>query len=197
MKGAVGASFTRDMKKYKTSTCTSSRDRHPRWSSASAIWPNSPRPPPQPDRVGRPRLGVMPAASFTRTPARSFRRLPSSSWAWSIRCRADLREFAPGVKSLLVVEELDPFLEEQIKGMGIRARERMSFPPAGSCCRKTSNATAAARAFCRQRRKVCPCRARRLPRPPRSPTLCAGCPHRSTFYVLPRLKRGGGRHRVL
>jgi len=55
-----------------------------------------------------------------------------------------IREFAEGVKNVIVVEELDPFMEEQIRAMGIDARGKSIFPICGEllpediaeCCRK-------------------------------------------------------------
>ena len=42
-----------------------------------------------------------------------------------------IREFAEGVKNVIVVEELDPFMEEQIRAMGIDARGKSIFPICG------------------------------------------------------------------
>jgi indolepyruvate ferredoxin oxidoreductase alpha subunit len=38
-------------------------------------------------------------------------------------------EFAKGVQKILVIEELDPFLEEQIKAMGVSVVGKEYFPP--------------------------------------------------------------------
>ena len=40
-----------------------------------------------------------------------------------------IREFAAGVEQLIVLEELDPVQEEQIKAMGIEVRGKELFPP--------------------------------------------------------------------
>ena len=42
-----------------------------------------------------------------------------------------IHEFADGVDELLIIEELDPFLEEQIKAMGIVCRGKDIFPECG------------------------------------------------------------------
>ena len=39
-----------------------------------------------------------------------------------------IQEFARGVKQVLVIEELDPFIEEQIKAMGIPVLGKEIFP---------------------------------------------------------------------
>lgn len=42
-----------------------------------------------------------------------------------------IRSFAEGVKRLLVVEELEPFLEEQIKAMGLAVSGKAYIPSMG------------------------------------------------------------------
>ena len=92
-----------------------------------------------------------------------------------------IRKFASLVKKLFVIEELDPFLEEQIRAMGIEVtgKELFSytneFDPgviAGAMMKKTDAAV-------------------KLPEvaiPPRPPNLCPGCPHRGLFHVLGKMK---------
>jgi indolepyruvate ferredoxin oxidoreductase alpha subunit len=95
-----------------------------------------------------------------------------------------IRELAEGVEQLLVVEELDPFLEEQIRARGIECRGKDIFPAYGEL-------TPAVIEKCAAEAGILPKEevkgARHLPMPElpgRSPVLCPGCPHRSTFYVL-------------
>ncbi|MGI6038447.1 MAG: indolepyruvate ferredoxin oxidoreductase subunit alpha [Limnochordia bacterium] len=89
-----------------------------------------------------------------------------------------IKELAAGVDKLYVVEELEPFLEEQIKALGI--------PVEG---KKLTG----------RRGELSPARLREVfglttpdqgtnPAPSRPPVLCPGCPHRGVFYVLNRLK---------
>ena len=42
-----------------------------------------------------------------------------------------IREFADGVRNVIVVEELDPFIEEQVRAMGIPARGKDIFSICG------------------------------------------------------------------
>lgn len=99
-----------------------------------------------------------------------------------------LREFAAGVEQLLVVEELDPFLEGQIKAMGIDCRGKDIFPSVGELTPAVI-AKSAAEAGILPREEVKGARELALPDlPDRFPVFCAGCPHRSTFYVLSRMK---------
>lgn len=91
-----------------------------------------------------------------------------------------IREFAAKVKKIYVVEELDPFLEEQIKAMGIKVIGKEIFPYTNefdpgiienAISKKVKAATVPAQII-----------------PSRPPNLCPGCPHRGLFYVLGKLK---------
>ncbi|WP_224982257.1 indolepyruvate ferredoxin oxidoreductase subunit alpha [Geomonas agri] len=90
-----------------------------------------------------------------------------------------IREFAAKVEKLYVVEELDPFIEEQVKAIGIpvigkeiisicgeltpgRVRKAFGLP---------ENAATAVEKL-----------------PGRPPNMCPGCPHRGVFYTLNQLK---------
>ena len=94
-----------------------------------------------------------------------------------------IREFANRVKRLYVVEELDPFLEGQIREMGIEVQgvgKRLGELSPDVLAEFFSDAGA------------------RLPSqrvvqtdmtlPARPPAMCPGCPHRSVFYVLKKKK---------
>jgi indolepyruvate ferredoxin oxidoreductase alpha subunit len=99
-----------------------------------------------------------------------------------------IREFAEGVEQLLVIEELDPFLEEQIKAMGIGCRGKGIFPAVGELTTAVIEQSAAEAGILpweavKGARQVAP-----SDLPGRSPILCAGCPHRSTFYILNKMK---------
>ncbi|OPL11519.1 MAG: indolepyruvate ferredoxin oxidoreductase subunit alpha [delta proteobacterium MLS_D] len=91
-----------------------------------------------------------------------------------------IREFASKVKKLYVVEELDPFIEEQVRAMGIEVTGKELFPynnefDPGIIERSI---TGKSRAFA----------VPDLPGlPDRPPNLCPGCPHRGLFYVLGKL----------
>jgi len=95
-----------------------------------------------------------------------------------------IREFAAGVEQLLVIEELDPFLEEQVKAMGIACRGKDVFPACGELTTAVIERSAA-EAGILPKEAVKTRRQETLPDlPGRSPVLCPGCPHRSTFYLL-------------
>ena len=42
-----------------------------------------------------------------------------------------IREFAATIQTLYVIEELDPFIEEQVRAMGIAVRGKDLFPMCG------------------------------------------------------------------
>ena len=95
-----------------------------------------------------------------------------------------IRELAEGVEQLLVIEELDPFFEEQIKAMGIACRGKDVFPAYGELTPAVIEKLAA-EAGLLPPEAVSEERQLPLPElPGRSPIFCPGCPHRSTFYAL-------------
>jgi indolepyruvate ferredoxin oxidoreductase alpha subunit len=91
-----------------------------------------------------------------------------------------IREFASKVKKIYVVEELDPFIEEQVKAMGIEVTGKAVFPYSDEfdpgVVEKGITGKSSAPAITLQMI------------PPRPPTLCPGCPHRGLFYSLSKLK---------
>jgi indolepyruvate ferredoxin oxidoreductase alpha subunit len=99
-----------------------------------------------------------------------------------------VREFAAGVERVIVIEELDPFLEEQVRLLGIPAEGKSIFPSYGELLPATIERCAIAAGLLPPsaeavKRDVTP-----KDLAPRSPILCPGCPHRSSFYTLSKLK---------
>ena len=91
-----------------------------------------------------------------------------------------IREFASRVKTLYVIEELEGFMEEQIKAAGI--------PCIGK--EKVSNMYELNPQRLRQMLFGTEPEIRELPvKPvPRPPALCPGCPHRGFFYAIGKRK---------
>jgi indolepyruvate ferredoxin oxidoreductase alpha subunit len=99
-----------------------------------------------------------------------------------------VRDFAARVDRLIVVEELDPFIEEEITLMGIPVEGKNIFPICGefdpTLVRQSAiragllPASAAIEARHVEMRKL----------PGRPPLLCPGCPHRGVFVVTNKLK---------
>ena len=105
---------------------------------------------------------------------------------WTNPFPADLvKKFAKTVRHVLVVEELDPFLEEQVRALGIKVQshktelnmlelnpdrlqnlrhELLKDVPKAKAAKPDASL------------------------PTRPPVLCAGCGHRGVFYVLSKLK---------
>jgi indolepyruvate ferredoxin oxidoreductase alpha subunit len=95
-----------------------------------------------------------------------------------------IREFAEKVKDLIVIEELDPFIEEQVRAMGITVtgKERLSI--LGEI-----NLDIVRDAFVDDPGDTKPSVDYEIPRlPARPPNMCPGCPHRGLFYVLSKKK---------
>ncbi len=98
-----------------------------------------------------------------------------------------IREFASSVERLFVVEELDPFIEEQVRAMGIQVVGKEILPVCGELTPgRIRNAFASIGVVEADCTMPLPEYAETLP--PRPPNMCPGCPHRSVFYVLNRLK---------
>ncbi len=91
-----------------------------------------------------------------------------------------IKKFARQVGRLYVVEELDPFLEEQIKALGVKLRRKKVSTILGEL-----NPDRVAQAL---GRKSQPARPPLQGLPQRPPLLCPGCPHRPIYVELRRLK---------
>ncbi|MCX6903592.1 MAG: thiamine pyrophosphate-dependent enzyme, partial [Verrucomicrobia bacterium] len=92
-----------------------------------------------------------------------------------------LRQFAAQVKRVLVVEELDDFLEEHVKALGIACDGRNIVAGVGELSPTRLRLT---RAAMDGRAAATPARADLADLPQRPPVLCPGCPHRGIFYAL-------------
>lgn len=91
-----------------------------------------------------------------------------------------IREFARQVEEVYVIEEGNPFFEEQIRAMGIPAKGKDMFTIQGEY-----SANMIREAFTGETPEHVPAQ----PAPGRPPLMCAGCPHRGLFYILGKLKK--------
>jgi len=92
-------------------------------------------------------------------------------------------EFFKKVKKVYVVEELDPFLEENIRAMGFKPKGGKNlFPICGEL-----NPFLIEKGMLGKKFKP-PKPFLKEPLPPRPPNLCPGCPHRGLMHVLRKLK---------
>lgn len=97
-----------------------------------------------------------------------------------------IRDFSRKFKHLLVVEELEPYYEDQIKAAGIKCEGKKYFPIEGELDPDVvTDGLRAAGALNGSVPKYVPVEIDVLPRPP---VLCAGCPHRPVFNALKKLK---------
>ena len=88
-----------------------------------------------------------------------------------------VRAFAARVKRLIVIEEMDGFIETALKAAGIACEGKSLFPHYGEI--QTGEI----------RRVLCGAAAVKAEEAvPRPPVLCPGCPHRGVFYVINKLK---------
>ncbi len=94
-----------------------------------------------------------------------------------------IRDFASKVGKMVVVEELDPFLEEHLKMMGIDVVAGKNFFPIVDEFHQGIVRDGAYKAGVidetLEAQKV-----DTSDLPPRPPVLCAGCPHRPVYYML-------------
>ena len=91
-----------------------------------------------------------------------------------------IENFVKGLEEVYIIEELDPFIEEHVKALGIKVIGKDKFSLLGEYSQslikkvvlneEVKNLTT------------------NLELPKRPPVMCAGCPHRGTFYVLNKLK---------
>jgi len=92
-----------------------------------------------------------------------------------------IKEFAKEVETLYVIEELEPYIEEQIRAEGITCVGKDKIPNIGEL-----NPDIIAKALLGEEREIVEYdRTIAVDRPP---TLCAGCPHRGFFYELSKTK---------
>ncbi len=110
-----------------------------------------------------------------------------------------IRDFASEVDALVVVEELDPFIEEQIRAMGLdvmgKGDASAVFPITGelTLARVREGALKAGLPVeemtqSPQELEAAQGAGQELTIPARPPALCPGCPHRSVYFNLRKLK---------
>lgn len=108
-----------------------------------------------------------------------------------------IKDFAAEVDEVIVLEELDPFIEDQVRAMGVKLYEpkvkqpypitKSVFPIYGELnariVREAAVQTGLLDAGVDEAQDSLD-----INLPPRPPALCPGCPHRSSFYILSKLK---------
>ncbi len=105
--------------------------------------------------------------------------------------RRKIQAFAASVDQVLVIEDLDPFWEEQVRLMGVACRGKLGeelFPPCGEFSPDVVRAGLVKAGILPLPAPLPDVTAQLPPLPPRPPVLCPGCPHRGVFHVLKKLK---------
>jgi len=98
------------------------------------------------------------------------------------------REFSRRVDRLVVIEELDPFIEEEIRLMGIPVEGKSIFPICGELDPQIIREKAIQANLLSPSERPETIKIDKGPLPPRPPILCPGCPHRGVFHVTKKLK---------
>jgi indolepyruvate ferredoxin oxidoreductase, alpha subunit len=99
-----------------------------------------------------------------------------------------IRAFAQSVDRLIVIEELDPFIEEAVRNMGISVDGKSIFPITGEFDPRVVRESAIQSGLIPASEHVVLPGVETGILPGRPPVLCPGCPHRPAFYVLNKLK---------
>lgn len=89
-----------------------------------------------------------------------------------------VKKFASKVKRLVVVEELEPFIEDTLKAAGIACEGKNIFSLQGEL----------STAIIKEKLLGIKTETEKKDLPVRPPVMCAGCPHRGVFYILNKLK---------
>ena len=112
-------------------------------------------------------------------PGASFLKLGMS---WPLP-RKMIKEFADGVDRLIVIEELDPFIQDNILSMGIEVTGKEFIPLVGELNTRivTESCSGAGLLPESEKGEILP-PAEGLPKRP--PLLCPGCPHSGIYFVL-------------
>lgn len=88
-----------------------------------------------------------------------------------------IRSFASEVERLIIIEELEPVIEEQVKSWGIKVEGKEHFSLLGEYSPELIEEKLA---------NITPAPSYGLDKeiPPRPPLMCPGCPHRGVFHTL-------------
>ena len=91
-----------------------------------------------------------------------------------------IKDFASKCETVYVIEELDPFIEDACRAMGVAVKGKELFTMLGEYTPAMIGKAVLgedAAEFIALEEQI----------PGRPPVMCAGCPHRGTFYVLNKL----------
>lgn len=95
-----------------------------------------------------------------------------------------IQQFADSVEQLYVIEELEPFIEEQVRAAGIHCEGKKYWPSLGEMSPDVVRSGLVKAGVLSSGKKQSDVESV-LPRPP---VFCPGCPHRGVYYSLSKLK---------
>jgi len=99
-----------------------------------------------------------------------------------------IREFAARVDRLIVIEELDPVIEEEIKLQGIACEGKSIFPSVGELDPEIVHDCAITAGLLSAPAQVKRTGVALSDLPPRPPVLCPGCPHRGIYVIARKMQ---------
>ena len=113
---------------------------------------------------------VMPSASFLKL-----------GMVWPLPEKM-IRDFASRVKRLVIIEELDPFIEEAVRLMGIKVEGKELTGLCGELSPEKVEIALTGKTTGKSIGSI------EMELPLRPPNMCPGCPHRATFSALKKRK---------
>jgi len=133
--------------------------------------------------MGDESLGIISAGAAYQYAREAF---PSASFlklgmVWPLPEKM-IREFASKVKRLVVIEELDPFLEEAVRLMGIKVEGKELTGLIGELSPEKVEIALTGKSSAKSIGPI------DIELPLRPPNMCPGCPHRATFTALKKNK---------
>jgi indolepyruvate ferredoxin oxidoreductase alpha subunit len=93
-----------------------------------------------------------------------------------------IRDFASRVKRLVIIEELDPFIEEAVRLMGIKVEGKELTGMCGELSPEKVELALTGKTTGKSIGSI------EMELPLRPPNMCPGCPHRATFSALKKRK---------
>jgi indolepyruvate ferredoxin oxidoreductase alpha subunit len=134
---------------------------------------------------GSPELGIVACGIAYQYVKEAFPEASVLKLGWSYPFPdALIREFASKVKRLLIVEELDDFVEEHVRSLGISCDGRDLVPGIGELSPERLSIVRARMEG--EDIDAATMVAEAIDLPGRPPVLCPGCPHRGVFAALGR-----------
>jgi indolepyruvate ferredoxin oxidoreductase alpha subunit len=98
-----------------------------------------------------------------------------------------IKKFAKEVERLIVVEELDPYIEEEVRRLGIAVEGKKFIPIIGELNPEVVEGSAIKAGILKSAATPAQSEIPAPKLPARRPQLCAGCPHVATEYTLRKL----------